>query len=399
MSYLLLICLIAGCAAGAYQSARLGLADWLYRRNTIEALRRSAEIWPARSEPYQRLAQLLPDEADGYLKTAIQLNPHYAKGWYDLGLRTEISGNYAAAEQMLLRAAQHDRRFLPAWTLSNFYFRRNQPDKFWIWARQAAEMSFTDLRPLFRLAMEFTQDPGQIADRIVTAPRPQRDFLYFLTEENMLEQAQPVAERIVRNLSKDDQPIVLFYSERQLFAGRQQPAIDAWNALARAGLIPHAELSVEKPLTNPAFEFPLLSLDRAPAFDWRLVQPEGVNVVPTAPSVRVSFSGKQPEVTELLWQFVPLAAGRVYKLEGEQRSTDIRRATNVRWKLISSVAGQAASHSPYFAPHEDWTPFLWEIHTPAEPGAWRLVLEQARESGTTRPTGSFHLRALALKPL
>ena len=392
------MCLIAGCVAGAYQSARRGMADWLFRRNTIEALRRSTEIWPARSEPFQRLAQLLPDEADGYLKTAIRMNPQYAKGWYDLGLRTEMSGDYAAAEQMLLRAAQYDRRFLPAWTLSNFYFRRNQPDKFWIWARQAAEMSFTDLRPLFRLAMEFTHDPGQIADRIVTAPRPQRDFLYFLTEENMLPQAQPVAERIVRNLSKDDQPIVLFYAERQLFAGRQQPAIEAWNALSDAGLIPHAKLSAERPLTNPSFEFPLLSLDRAPAFDWRLVQPEGVNVVPTAPSVRVSFSGKQPEVTELLWQFVPLQPGRVYKLEGEQRTTDIRRATNVRWKLISPT-GQTAAHSPYFAPHEDWTAFSWEIATPAEPNAWRLVLEQARESGTTRPTGSFHLRSLALKPL
>ncbi len=398
MSYMLLVCLILGCIFGVYQSARLGMADWLYRRNTIEALRHSTEIWPERSEPYQRLAQLLPDEADGYLKTAVQLNPLYAKGWYDLGLRTEVAGDYGTAEQMLLRAAKYDRRFLPAWTLSNFYFRRNQPDKFWIWARQAAEMSFTDLRPLFRLAMEFTRDPGQIADRIVSAPRPQRDFLYFLTDENMLAQAQPVAERVVRNMSKDDQPIILFYAERQLFAGNPQAALETWNALSSAGLIPHSALSAGKPLTNPSFEFPLLSLDRAPAFDWRLVQPDGVNVVPTSPSLRVSFSGKQPEFTELLWQFVPVAAARTYKLTGEQRTTDIRRATNVRWKLVSHK-GQVLTQSPYFATHEDWTGFSWEFPVPAEPAAWRLVLEQARESGTTRPTGSFHLQSLALKPL
>ena len=353
MSYLILILMIGACGVGAYESARLGVADWLYHRDSIESLRQAASVWPNRSEPYQRLAQLAPDEAAGYLQSALDRNPRYAKGWYDLGLQREISGDYAGAEGMLLRSASLDRRFLPAWTLANFYFRRNQPEKFWPWAQRAVEMTFTDLRPLFRLAMQFTRDPAAIASRMVNTPRAQRDFLSFLAEENLIAQAAPVAERLIRNATADDQPAILYYAERQLFAGNTVAAVQAWNALSRAGLIPHAELSAGRPLTNGSFANPLLSRDRAAAFDWRLIQPEGVNVVPTPPSARISFSGKQPEATELLWQFVAMVPGRRYRLTGEYRTAEMRQDTNVRWKLLSA-GGRVAGVSPYFSMAEDW---------------------------------------------
>lgn len=399
MPQLLLVwALIPGLLAGAYYSARLGYADWLYRRDTVTSLSEASRLWPMRAEPAARLAQLLPEKAEPYLQDAVARNPHYSRGWYELGLRAEIAGDYGRAEQLLKRAAAHDRMFLPAWTLANFYFRRDQPEKFWGWAKQAAEMSYSDLRPLFRLALEFTQDPGQIADRIVKAPRSQRDFLLFLLEQNLLEQAPPVARRVAANAGKDDQPVLLYFSERMLLSGDLAAASEIWNLLSDAGLIAHGKVTSQRPLTNGAFEHVLLANDRSPAFDWRPQQPEGINVVPATPTVRVSFSGKQPETAELLWQFVPLEGGRKYRLQGQYRTVDIRQATNVRWLLIS-LAGQVAEQSPYFVAREDWTDFQWEWTAPLGSGAWRLVLQQAREPGTTRPAGSFYLQGLALSAL
>lgn len=398
MSQLVALALIPGLLGGVYYSARLAYADWLYRRDTVASLQEASRLWPMRAEPAARLAQLLPEVAEPYLRDAVARDPHYSRGWYELGLRAEIAGDYGRAEQFLLRAAAHDRMFLPAWTLANFYFRRQQPDKFWGWAKQAAEMSYSDLRPLFRLAMEFTHDPGQIADRIVNAPRSQRDFLLFLLEQDLVEQAVPVARRVAANAGKDDQPVLLYFSERMLLSGNVPAAIEVWNGLSGAGLIAHEKVSAQQPLTNALFSHVLLGNDRSPAFDWRPQQPEGINVVPATPTVRISFSGKQPEVTDLLWQFVPVEAGRKYRLQGQYRTADIRQATNVRW-LVMNLAGQMAGQSPYFALREDWTDFQWEWDAPAGPGAWRLVLQQAREPGTTRPAGSFYLQGLTLSPL
>lgn len=394
MSHWVAAALIPGMVAGAFYAGCLGYADWLYRQDTVASLRAASRIWPLRAEPEARLAQLLPEEAEPYLEAAVARNSYYSRGWYELGLRAEIARDYSRAETLLLRAAAHDRMFLPAWTLANYYFRREQPDKFWGWAKQAAEMSYSDLRPLFRLALEFTGDPGQIADRIVNAPRAQRDFLLFLLDQNLLREAAPVAMRVVA-AAKDDQPILLYFAERMLLAGDAETAATIWNRLSEGGLIAHGKVSAEQPLTNGTFEHVFLAIDRAPAFDWRPQQPEGVNVVPAAPTVRVSFSGKQPETADLLWQFVAIGAGRKYRLQGQYRTADIRQATNVRW-LLADHAGQVAAQAPYFQVQEDWTDFGWEFQSPGRAGAWRLVLQQAREPGTTRPVGSLYLRTLTL---
>ncbi len=183
-----------------------------------------------------------------------------------------------------------------------------------------------------------------------------------------------------------------------LLSGDLAAASEIWNLLSDAGLIAHGKVTSQRPLTNGAFEHVLLANDRSPAFDWRPQQPEGINVVPAAPTVRVSFSGKQPEVADLLWQFVAVGPGRTYRLKGQYRTREIKQATNVRW-LLANQSGQVAGQSPSFTSREGWTDFEWEFEAPSGPGAWRLVLQQARQPGTTRPAGSFYLQALTLAPL
>src|SRR5262245_6924000 len=85
------------------------------------------------------------------LRTAVEQNPRFSGGWIRLGLESERAEKMEQAEEELLRAARIDRRFLPAWTLANFYFRRDNRSEFWKWAHRAAALTYDDYRPLLRL--------------------------------------------------------------------------------------------------------------------------------------------------------------------------------------------------------------------------------------------------------
>ena len=101
---------------------------------------------------FERIAELEPENADRWLDAALRLNPRLARDWIARGLAAEREQNFDAAEHYLLEAAHIDKRYLPAWTLANFYFRRTRNDRFWKWARPAAILAYDDLRPLLDLA-------------------------------------------------------------------------------------------------------------------------------------------------------------------------------------------------------------------------------------------------------
>jgi hypothetical protein len=101
-------------------------------------------------------------------------SPRSSDSWIAEGLAAEEARDYAHAERALLEAARIDRQYLPAWTLANFYFRRNDPEHFWPWARHAARMAYDDRAPLVRLAHEFEPDPRRILDRLGDTPELRR---------------------------------------------------------------------------------------------------------------------------------------------------------------------------------------------------------------------------------
>ena len=55
----------------------------------------------------------------------MRANPRDAGSWLRLGIEAEVGGDPVLAERHLLRAEQADHTFLPAWTLANYYYRRD----------------------------------------------------------------------------------------------------------------------------------------------------------------------------------------------------------------------------------------------------------------------------------
>src|SRR5208282_2217428 len=124
----------------ALTAIRLAVADTVFRQDTAEAVKCAIAIqWPAPAAEFEeRLAELDALDAREALQRALIANPRSSAAWMALGLLQDSTGDPLAAEQSLQQAAQVDRQYLPAWTLSNFYFRRANRERFWLWADRAA---------------------------------------------------------------------------------------------------------------------------------------------------------------------------------------------------------------------------------------------------------------------
>ena len=138
-------------------AAWLAYAEIIFRGDTPEAVQRA--IWLDRAAPnaryFERLAELDSGHADHWLREALRLNPRLSSAWIELG-----------AESDLLEAARVDHRYLPAWTLANFYFRAGSQEAFWPWARRAAGLAYDDPRPLLQLANAFDSDALRVVEKL-----------------------------------------------------------------------------------------------------------------------------------------------------------------------------------------------------------------------------------------
>jgi hypothetical protein len=125
---------------------------------------------------------------------------------------------------------------------------------------------------------------------------------------------------------------------------------------------------------------------------------DGVSIsrVPADPSLRVSFSGRQPELCEVLWQYLPLVPSTRYRLEFECRTSGIQAGAGLRWRISSALRGDATWAESADLAGENWSLGAVSFQTPPQPALARLVLFYERRPGTTHIQGAVWLRRLKL---
>jgi tetratricopeptide (TPR) repeat protein len=371
---------------GIFQAAKLAWADTLYRRATPESVARAAEISPNQAEYHFALAQADPDRAVPHLNRALALNPYHTKARIALATEAEQRGDLAAGEAMLLEAARRDKQYAPAWAAANFYFRNDQPERFWQWARRAAEMSYGSLGSLFDLCFLLTNDAQTVLDRVVVPRRlVEREYLAYLIDHERLADAHLAALRIAPTGGDGDREILLNYVDRTLATSRFTNALEIWNQLCRRRLVPYPAAAAGT-LVNGDFAQPILNR----AFDWRLAAIDGAVAAQAragGPGLDVAFSGKQPENCEIMSHFVPLAKGATYVLRFQYRTDDLPEETGLLW----SVGAGSQRELPA---SQEWSAQQWQFQAPDD--AARLVLEYRRRLGTTRIEGTLRIRQVQL---
>jgi tetratricopeptide (TPR) repeat protein len=393
---------LAGLAAAAAWSVRVGWADYRMRRETVGGTEGAIALTPDQAEYYARLAFLVSDEdpqrAKDALRRAVALNPWDAPSWIELGLRAEAEGDGTTSKQYLLRAAEVDRTYLPRWTLANYYFRRDDVPMFWFWAKEAAAMVYGDARPLFGLCGRVEED-GKLIDRLeIRNPEVRAGYLSYLLGRNRMDLIGPAVQRLQQENRQADVALLLTACERLLDAKRVDQAAEVWNRLAEAGKVAFRTPAGdgEQLVANGNFGTPPVSL----GFDWRLPVVEGVSISREEESrggLRVTFSGREPEDCEALAQLVPSRGRMQYELRFEYRTRGIASGAGLEWR-ITDAGGAVLKEGLSLASEADaegQVPF----ETPAECRLVRLALRYHRTSGTTRMEGYLVLRNVALKPV
>ena len=242
--------LVVGAAmvAASGWSIKLAYADYLSSQATLESVRRAVALAPDNPSYHSRLAALLrdedPDLSTAELRTALRLNPRDAQTWIELGLHAEFRKDYMEAERCLLEAARVDKQYVPRWTLLNYYFRRQRPELFWRWAREAAPMNFGDPSPLFRLCLQMTADASGLAPRLgLTKPEMLANYLSFLVSENRSEALAPVARQLLESSRVVDTPLLVTACDRLLAGNQFDQSLGLWNGLCEKGFLPYQPVS------------------------------------------------------------------------------------------------------------------------------------------------------------
>ena len=352
---------------------------------------------PGNARYRARLATLDPPSRVAALRDAVALNPYYSAGWIELGLRAEMSRDFETAERCLLQAAKVDKTYQPRWTLANYYFRRDDRKEFWVWAGEAAAMAYQDQTALFELCWRATEDPRVILQRVLPERRDViAQYLSYLMRSGRLEAAEPVAARLLDQGDRSDRGLLFNYCDRLLEEGRAEAAVRLWNSLTEKGFIPYPALAPEHgdSLTNGDFRSdPVLH-----GFDWRFHLPGGVSLsrLRAPPTLKVTFTGGQPERLRVIEQILPLEPSRHYRLRFEYRASGIAPGSGPRWEIADAASGKPLSPSPADLFEQDWAEELLTFSTPPGVRLGRLSLIYQRVPGTTRIEGSVFLRLVSL---
>ena len=405
------VCLSA-LLAGIGWNVRMGVADWLARRNQPDSTRLAMRWMPANGAYAAQLADEVyaadPDSAQMLLQQAVNRNRYDASSWIQLGLLREASNQPILAEQALEKAAAADTTFLPSWSLANFYFRRNDASKFWYWAGRAAQMAPGDATALFRLAWYESPSVPEVEERLhLKRPILQGQFVSFLMTQGGAEAVKEAALPLLADRNDSSTASLLGACDWLIGHGRPELALPLWNGLTVSHRAPYAALGADgsNAVTNGSF----VQSPTSRGFDWRLTTVAGVssflNSRPNA--LGFEFSGDEPDSFLIMSQVAPVQAQSDYALIVDYETTGIPPGSGLGWAVTDVRSGAILGQTPSLSADEsrkdqsrtDQGGKAYACFT-APPGSSfvDLSLRYQRQPGTVRVEGKIALQRVRLTP-
>lgn len=410
MSLLVRLLAAAACILVAARCLRIARADWLVGVNTPASVAEAIRMEPADGSLLASAAIYRSDNGDlsasvdRDLLRASQLNPLDSRVPMALGLRAEFRGEAALAENYLRRAVELDKQFKPSWTLANFYFRHDQPEKAWPLLRHCLELEPLgfDADPVFDLCWNAQPDPAKILALVPKRnPRLLQYLAYLVRRNHPAEAAQvwPDALSLVSRSSAEDTGILKPLPDFLARGGHAEEAIRVWNGLVERGMVRGAPLD---PAHGKSFADPGFSLGVTESrFGWTAAEPPGVFASNVESSLRFEMDGNEPEVFDLADTTAAVLPSRNYKLTWGADSEHLSLPEDPGFFFRIRPVGDAASNPD---PAAKCPPLLaaraeaCQFSTGPATRLLQLTLSYSRAPGTTRPHGSFLLHNVRLTP-
>lgn len=380
---------------GASFSAILGVASFLFHRGDRHSVELAARLVPFNSEYLSRLSSYEPARRTELLKKAAADNPYSEQVWLQLGFDAEFyHRDYTAAERYYLKSAEVSHLFLPRWTLTNFYFRRQDGPAFLKWAHAALEITPYTADPIFTEMWLMDPDHGAVAADIPNRPTILEQYFDFLMSARQfafvpsilkrLVASAPVSQARLYGLNNDIGPAL----DTLLGAGYASEATRIWSDLSAAHWISFPTPTPDHPLTNGNIG-PLFGH----GFDWFLLNPAGVTLTYSegVHEIAIDLSGDQPEQCQILLQWIPLGPSRGYHLQWKQDTTGLTEPIGLTWHIHTA---NFDLQSPDLLQEKSGG---YEFQTPPGTSVAILTLEYRRPLGQTKAQGTLRLQGVSLQ--
>lgn len=397
--------LIAFCGFAAWRSVRLAIADWIASQDTLAALK-EAERYAADDARLLARVAISRSEAgdsspavDEDLRRAVRLNPLDSSVLMTLGMREEFRGDNVNAERYLIRAAEVDHQFKPAWTLANYYSRANQPEKGWPMIERILKLDPLgfDPTPVFELCWrEAANNPRKILGIIPKNGHKPVQYLAFLMGTQRTEAALevwPEALAAVDRADSSDMETVSGFADFLANADRTKEAVTVWNQLVDSGVIHSGRLDPAKGVSigNPDFQFP----PAGRVFDWRVAEIPGVSTNGSTGSLRLEISGDEPQAFQVLSTFAPVVSGTRYRLVWKSGGSSLNSSNDPGFGFfVTQEPGDVVKQCPALLESRG-------CDFASLPGGQtrraRIDLRYARAPGTTRVSGTLQLSEVRLE--
>ncbi len=382
------------------ETLRFASAERLSRRDTFEALQAAVRILPGNADYHGRIATLDPTKEDE-LRAALKLNPRDPVWWILQSVRQEVDGDALGAEQSLRQANAVSNYYTPRWSFAAFYYRQGNKAEYSRWARLALSVGNGNPESLFRMAQRLALSSEEMLHEVLPAdPERLNSYLHFALKESDMKLAYDTAALLAVAGSKTYRSTLLETCEALFVAGRISEAVALWNNVSRAGwmALPSLDPSAGKSLSNGT----LTGEPVEKGFDWKYSFPSGISASHAEPdgSLRLEFSGKQPETGDLMSQYLPLLPGRRYKLTVRYRTDGIPAPSGLKWSIVAVPSGQPLFAEILNSPGGESREQDFEFQTPQQSVSLKLLLSYTRLPGTTRIEGKLwiHSVQLALVP-
>jgi hypothetical protein len=386
---------LAALAVGIVWNGLFAIADLSARRNEPDSTRLAMRLAPANAAYPAQLAEELyasdPREAKSLLQKAVKLNRFDASSWIQLGLLSESENDLPQAEESLLQAAGVDSTFLPSWSLTNFYFRRQNAARFWYWAQRAAQMVPDDAIPLFRLAWYVDPNAQEIEERLqMRRAAVESQFVNFLITQGDPEAVTAAAMHLVQATDKETTGTLLGACDWLLEHKRPDLALGLWNGLTTR--TSYRSPGTDSPVTNGDFGKSPLSH----GFDWHLPTVEGVSSFLNADpnTLGFEFSGEEPDSFLLLSQTLPVNTQKNYGLTVDYGTSGIPPGSGLEWRVTDERTGAVLAKTSLSAEQGGSATSCFTV--PKDAGFVNLLLLYQRQPGTVRIEGKLALKAVRL---
>jgi tetratricopeptide (TPR) repeat protein len=396
------IVIVAVCMFAVWRSARIAVADWIASAGTGEGYERALRLVPDNSDLLMRAAIYRIDNGDtspsldGDLQRAVSLNPLDPAPLIALGLKEEFAENYARAESYLARAADLDHQFRPAWTLANYYLRRNQPDKSWPLIQRVLNLDPLgfDPAPVFNLCWTLTNDSGKILSLIPRHGKRPIEYLQFLINTHRTDAALALWPIAVAGAESSDTEILTGFADSLAASDRIANAVSVWNELVNRGILHSGHLDPARSVSiaDPEFRY-IPSSASVKAFGWRLADNPGVFTSKISTGLSFELNGDEPQTFEALSTFAAVIPSTRYRLRWKSDGSKLNspRDSGFAFQVVEQPGEAAIQCQPLLS--SDTCDFV----TPVNIHKARIGLHYTRAPGTIRPSGVLQISAVRLE--